>query len=194
MSKSVTASAGDVPLCGKRRQRARATELKRIMRFQRLASSLADLTAVSRVRVSGSRTAVPRGALLNLLIGLGLPLCACTTSAPPQAEGLRFEKPPPQTVVAVDGGAVHSEPAVLRSVAPEFPKLARQQGSSGEVLLRVRVDEEGAVRWILLEKSDRRFDGAAVEAVRAWRFAPALRDGEPIAVDVLIPMRFRADG
>jgi protein TonB len=77
---------------------------------------------------------------------------------------------------------------------PEYPKLARQEASSGEVLLRVRVDEEGAVRWILLEKSDRRFDGAAVEAVRAWRFAPALRDGEPIAVDVLIPMRFRADG
>jgi protein TonB len=81
----------------------------------------------------------------------------------------------------------------LKSVAPDYPKLARLEKRGGEVLLRVRIDEEGAVRWILLEESDRRFDGAAVQAVREWRFTPALRDGQPIAVDMLIPMRFRSD-
>ncbi len=164
------------------------------MPFLQLVPGVGESSGFSPTRALGSYAPVLRGALLAFLVGLGIGFAACTRSSiPPPAEP-QTERHAAQTVVAVDGGPVHEKPTVLNSVAPDYPKLARLEKRSGEVLLRVRIDEEGAVRWILLEKSDRRFDGAAVQAVREWRFTPALRDGEPVAVDVLIPMRFRSDG
>ena len=133
-------------------------------------------------------------AAFRLFFGLAIGLAACAKSPSPPAVVPEARESVEPAVFAVDGGPVHTEPIVLNGVAPQFPTLARQEKRTGEVLLRVRVDKDGDVRWILLEESDRYFDGAAVRAVREWEFTPALRDGEPIAVDVLIPMRFRADG
>ena len=37
---------------------------------------------------------------------------------------------------------------------------------------------------------NREFDRSALQAVRQWRFQPALRDGKPVAATVRVPVEF----
>jgi protein TonB len=72
---------------------------------------------------------------------------------------------------------------------PRYPRAARQRGSEGTTLLRVRVEASGEVGAVEVARSagDAELDDAAAEAVRRWRFEP-LRD--PSGVWVLVPVEF----
>jgi protein TonB len=78
-------------------------------------------------------------------------------------------------------------------VKPRYPEFARRRGLEGTVLLNVRVTERGRVETVQVERSSghTEFDEAATEAVQRWRFEPARRSGEPVAVWVLVPVEFR---
>ena len=41
----------------------------------------------------------------------------------------------------------------------------------------------------VMSATDREFAEAVVDAVRQWRFAPALRNGTPVATRVILPVR-----
>jgi protein TonB len=71
----------------------------------------------------------------------------------------------------------------------------RRRVIEGTVLLKVRVTDQGRVEAVQIERSagQPEFDQSATEAVQRWRFAPARRGGEPVAVWVLIPVEFRLD-
>jgi protein TonB len=71
----------------------------------------------------------------------------------------------------------------------------RRRGIEGTVVLKVRVTDQGRVEAVQVERSAGQpdLDQSATEAVQRWRFAPARRSGEPIAVWVLIPVEFRLD-
>jgi TonB family protein len=60
-------------------------------------------------------------------------------------------------------------------------------------LLRVHVETDGRVGDIVLQESAGHadLDGAAVDAVRQWRFEPARNEAGPVAMWVLIPVEFR---
>jgi protein TonB len=78
-------------------------------------------------------------------------------------------------------------------VKPRYPEAARRRGIEGTVLLKVRVTEQGRVEAVQVERSAgySELDESATEAVQRWRFEPARRSGEPVAVWVLIPVEFR---
>ncbi|HHJ12666.1 MAG TPA: energy transducer TonB, partial [Chromatiales bacterium] len=67
------------------------------------------------------------------------------------------------------------------------------RGMEGRVLLRVEVGSDGRVTAIRVQESSgfRLLDDAALTTVRAWRFAPARREGKAIPGKVLVPIRFR---
>lgn len=82
-------------------------------------------------------------------------------------------------------------PTYLSRVLPVYPRFARRIGKEGTVLLRLTLDESGSLKNVeLLEKAGHGFDEAAVTAVRASRFRPALRNGRPVPCRALLPVRF----
>ncbi|MEZ4315885.1 MAG: TonB-dependent receptor [Myxococcota bacterium] len=76
--------------------------------------------------------------------------------------------------------------------APLYPVAALDQGQSAVVLLRLSIDEQGAVELVQIEESaGPAFDAAARDAARAFRFAPGLdANGDPAPAEILWQLRF----
>jgi protein TonB len=75
---------------------------------------------------------------------------------------------------------------------PRYPESARRQGVEGITTLRFIVLANGHVGQIGVSRSAGHvdLDRAAVECVRTWRFEPARRGKEAVAVWVTLPVRF----
>jgi protein TonB len=74
---------------------------------------------------------------------------------------------------------------------PAYPDQMRKKGVEALVILRVLIDERGQVVDIQVVQGDEPFLGAALEAVRGYRYEPAMLDGRPAAVHRLIRVPFR---
>lgn len=76
---------------------------------------------------------------------------------------------------------------------PSYPATARRLGIQGITLLRVHVLIDGRVGDVLVQESAGHpdLDEAAAVAVRQWRFEPARRGNDPVAMWVLLPVDFR---
>jgi TonB family protein len=61
-----------------------------------------------------------------------------------------------------------------------YPKVAQAVGLSGSVELQFIVGEDGSVRNATVVKGNPLLARAAVDAIYAWRFQPARRDGIPV--------------
>jgi protein TonB len=119
-----------------------------------------------------------------LWLGIAL-LAACSPedAAPPQedpvASSRRFEAP-----------------VVTNAESPiAYPTDLYRQGVEGTVILRIFVDETGTVEpdstQIAEGSGYPELDEAALDGVAAMRFAPARRDGQPVASSFLQPVHFR---
>jgi protein TonB len=76
---------------------------------------------------------------------------------------------------------------------PTYPAEAKAERIEGAVVVRYGVSLDGRVINARVESAEPEgiFEEAALAAVRSWRYNPALRDGEPVAVDnVLSTVRF----
>jgi protein TonB len=76
---------------------------------------------------------------------------------------------------------------------PVYPPLAKAERIEGAVVVRYGVSVDGRVINARIESAEPEgvFEDAALAAVRSWRYNPALKDGEPVAVDnVLSTVRF----
>jgi protein TonB len=92
------------------------------------------------------------------------------------------------------GNAVASSQARYRDTPrPEYPESARREGREGLVLLRVLVDDQGRSKKVEISGSSgsSALDRAAAEAIRRWRFHPALHGDAPTESWVNIPVDFR---
>jgi protein TonB len=85
--------------------------------------------------------------------------------------------------------------AYLRNPAPVYPAVARRSGDQGTVMLKVLVSPEGAPLRVELDQSSgsKSLDGAALEAVKGWRFVPARRGTQNIEGWVRVPVVFKLD-
>ena len=94
-------------------------------------------------------------------------------------------RPGPEEFVPVDVAA-----AVENRTAAAYPEDARRRGIQGVVFVRALVGRSGHVIDASVQKSVPGLDVAAVEAVMAWRFKPAQRDGRPVMTWIVVPVRF----
>jgi protein TonB len=96
---------------------------------------------------------------------------------------------PPAAPAAIADSAV---PQPLSSPAPRYPRDAQRRGETGTVLLRVHVGPDGTPYSVDLVQGSgsRTLDRAASDAVRRWRFRPAVRDGQAVAGEVQVPVTF----
>lgn len=91
-----------------------------------------------------------------------------------------------------DGASGIARPLGGYQVRPRYPESARRAGVQGTTLLKIRVLENGRVGEVVIEQSagHRDLDAAAAEAVKKWLFEPARQGKEPIAVWVILPVKF----
>jgi len=80
----------------------------------------------------------------------------------------------------------------LHNPAPEYPPQAKRRGEQGRVLLRVTVSETGEATVVLVSQSSgyALLDQSALQAVRAWRFAPARFNNHAVVAEVTVPVKF----
>ena len=97
-----------------------------------------------------------------------------------------------------DGSAVYGvgcgikAPHPTRQQEPDYSERARKKKISGTVQLSAVVDSSGDVRDIQVTKSlERSLDQQAIAALNRWKFEPAIKDGQPVAVKLEIEMSFR---
>ena len=76
---------------------------------------------------------------------------------------------------------------------PKYPDLARKAGLQGTVILLAVIETDGRVGEIEVVKNpDQRwgFDLAAIDAVKQWRYQPALMNGAPVAAYIQVMVEF----
>jgi periplasmic protein TonB len=91
-----------------------------------------------------------------------------------------------------EGSDSNSLPTGGYQVKPRYPDSARRRGVEGTVMIKAYVTEQGRVEQVQVEQSAGHadLDAAAVEAVGRWRFEPARRGRQAVAMWVSIPVRF----
>ncbi|MGA6986904.1 MAG: energy transducer TonB [Terriglobales bacterium] len=88
------------------------------------------------------------------------------------------------------GGGV-SAPKAIYSPDPEYSEEARKVKHMGVVVLWLVVGPDGKPRDIRVVRTlGLGLDEKAIEAVKNWRFEPALKDGKPVAVQVNVEVNF----
>jgi TonB family protein len=89
------------------------------------------------------------------------------------------------------GGAV-SSPELIFKVNPEFSEEARKDKFNGVVLVNLIVDEHGLPQNVhVLRGVGRGLDKKAADAVRQYRFNPAMEAGKPVAVELNVEVAFQ---
>jgi TonB family protein len=90
-------------------------------------------------------------------------------------------------------GAGISSPMVIYQVDPEMTPQAREQKFSGIVLLHLIVNSKGVPENVqVLRGVGLGLDEKALDAVRQYRFRPAMESGKPVSVGLNIEINFQA--
>jgi protein TonB len=97
--------------------------------------------------------------------------------------------PAPPKPVRVGGGV--NMPTKTRDVAPIYPQIAQRAGIEGIVIVEAVIAADGSVRDARILKSVALLDGAALDAVKAWRYAPTRLNGVAVPVIVTVTVQFR---
>jgi len=131
-----------------------------------------------------------------------LPLPSCVKEADPQptpaTPGTAEVTPTPAPVIAGDEDSV-VPPSLIREamVLPEYPDAERKAAIEGAVMLKARILKDGSVGEITVVEGVEghpALEESAKNALRQWKFEPATENGEPVEMDVQIPLAFRLDG
>src|SRR5262249_33237969 len=84
---------------------------------------------------------------------------------------------------------------LLRQPTPAYPESLSKTQQQGNVLLIGRIDAQGHVQnVVVVGASYPELEEPALQAVRAWEFRPALRDGKPAQLFLNAATRFRIPG
>jgi TonB family protein len=101
-------------------------------------------------------------------------------SAPAAAPSLE----PPPVSQGVTGGKL------IARVEPQYPPAARHLGVRGEVVVQASVDARGRVVHVTVLRGAAVLAGAAVAAIKRWRWEPLLVNGVPTPTQVTVHVKF----
>jgi TonB family protein len=84
-----------------------------------------------------------------------------------------------------------SAPVITSQEQPRYTNAASKAGIDGSVTISLVVGDDGVPRDLRIVHSlDPGLDQNALDAVRKWRFRPAQKDGQPVAVYSTIEVSF----
>ncbi len=123
---------------------------------------------------------------------------ASTDDAPRLVETAPPAPPPslprPSEPAAPTGASSQPQPIAGQTPAPRYPATALRRGESGTVLVKADIGVDGIPSQVDVATSSgsRQLDRAALDAVKRWRFRPALENGQPTTGTVRVPIQFDA--
>jgi TonB family protein len=105
----------------------------------------------------------------------------------------------PLVVVVIEplgvAAGTRQPPRAVSQARPVYPRGMQASGLRGEVVVDFLVDIEGRVRNAYAARSlNPAFDDPAVDAVRQWKFQPALAGGRPVPMRMQVPIVFTLEG
>jgi TonB family protein len=103
--------------------------------------------------------------------------------ATPEAPKIQQEGP-----VKVGGNV--KEPRLVSRVMPEYPVVAKQAGIQGDVVVQTTIDAKGNVVDMKAVSGPALLRGPALAALRRWKYEPSTLNGQPIAVQMSVTIKF----
>jgi TonB family protein len=100
----------------------------------------------------------------------------------------RTKSAPAGTIATLSPDAARSD--LVQRVEPAYPAQALSQHVQGAVVLHVRTGREGAVEDVQVVSGNPLLADAAVAAVLQWRFKPRFVNGEAVAMETEVTLRF----
>jgi TonB family protein len=91
----------------------------------------------------------------------------------------------------VEVPATAMEKLLVHRVDPVYPDAARAANLSGLVTLRIIVERDGQVSQLTVLSGAKQLQGAALDAVKWWRFQPYLVSGRPMRVQTTLAVDFK---
>ena len=83
---------------------------------------------------------------------------------------------------------------LVHRVQPEYPPLAVQTRTQGQVVLRAVISREGTIENLQVVSGHPLLVRAAIEAVRQWRYRPYVLNGEAVEVETQVTVNFVLSG
>ena len=114
-------------------------------------------------------------------------------------EVLHSEMPPAQVARNLDQmvqvklkGVTNAPPKPFMCPPPAYPAAALGSDAAGSATIAFEIGITGAVLDpVVKQASQPEFGQAALAAVRQWRFLPRMKNGQPVATRVELPLNFK---
>jgi protein TonB len=97
---------------------------------------------------------------------------------------------PPSPAGPVTVGGDIKPPRKRIHVSPVYPRVALQARVAGTVVLQAVIDADGNVSNLRVLQSIPLLDGAAIEAVRQWKYEPTYLNGRAVPVVMSVNVAF----
>jgi len=83
-------------------------------------------------------------------------------------------------------------PRAVSAPPAEVSQIAGGKGKNGVSVLSVIVEPDGSTSHIRVRKRvGHGLDEKAIEAVKTWKFKPAMLNGKPVAVQIAVEVKFQ---
>jgi periplasmic protein TonB len=120
----------------------------------------------------------------------------CPGCPPGPGHGKSPVGPPGEPGGTIDTSPIYlsfgmTKPEIIHQVQPRYSELARRAAVQGAVIVEAVIDELGQVTHVrLIRGLPMQLDLAAMDAIKQWRFKPALLDGRPVKVFYTLTVNF----
>jgi TonB family protein len=96
-----------------------------------------------------------------------------------------------QPAIPIPIGGEVKPAALIASVPPIYPALARSQRISGDVKIDALIDERGHVTGMKIVSGPVMLYQAAQDALRQWKYRPATLNGEAVSMHLVVTIQFK---
>jgi periplasmic protein TonB len=90
--------------------------------------------------------------------------------------------------VRISSGVADS--LIRHKVDPVYPRKARKNDITGDVLVRIIIDRQGNVTNLAVIQGDPILVKSAVKAVKQWKYRPFILNGEAIEAESVIKIQY----
>jgi protein TonB len=96
--------------------------------------------------------------------------------------------PQPAQQLKVSQGV--SQGLLIKRVEPVYPPLAKQMHVQGAVELLANIGKDGSITKVKLLSGDSALSGAAIDAVKKWKYKPYFLNDQPVEIQTQITVKF----
>ncbi|MFC6646118.1 energy transducer TonB [Granulicella cerasi] len=101
-------------------------------------------------------------------------------------------KPKPTGPARISSGVMAGQ--LVNKTQPVYPPIARAAHQSGSVVLHAIISKTGSIEDLKVVSGPAMLQGAALDAVRSWRYKPYILNGEPTEVETTVVVNFNLNG